>query len=1047
MDSISGSLLRRPLTVIVVVLAIALGALLALKKMPRDVFPPLGIPTIYVAQPYGGMDAAQMESYLTYFYEYHFLYIANIEHVESKTIQGASIMKLQFHPGTDMAAAMAETIAYVNRARAFMPAGAPNPFVTRFDAGSVPVGYLTFATDNPERTMGQMQDEALNKVRPMFATLPGVSAPPPFGGSARTIVINVDPDRLRARGLTPDEVVSAIAKANVISPSGNMNLGDSYPIVPTNAIVGKPAELADVPLRSEAQGAVYVRDVATVADAADIVTSYALVNGRRTVYIPVTKRAEASTLAVVSQVKANLGKFQAALPSDIKVSYEFDQSPVVWHSIEELAKEAGLGAILTGLMVLLFLRDFRSAFIVVINIPLSLLAAAFALWISGQSVNLMTLGGLALAVGILVDEATVAIENIHTRLAAGASPARAAADAIRETAGPRLLAMLCILAMFIPAFFMEGAAGALFKPLALAVGFAMVASYLLSSTLVPVLSIWFLRRHKQETEKEFALAGIYRALLKPLVAIRWLLAPVYLTVTLGFIWLAAPKLGSEIFPRADAGQFALRFRAPAGTKVEKTEELAKSVLAIVDREAGKGNVTLSMGLVGVHAPNYPVNLIHLWNGGPEEGWLAFQLKDGGVSVGELQEKLRAAFAKELPSLRVSFEPADITSRVMSFGSNTPIEVAVGGSDLTVSRGHAEKILAEMRKIPELRDAQIAQELDFPSVKIDVDRERAGQLGVNMQDVTRAMVAATTSSRFTQANFWADPAKGVSYNVQVQIPQTETKTLEDLGNVPVPSSSGTPVLLRNIAKIGKETAVGQYERYNMVRVVSITANYHGIDLGGILTKVRKAVADAGAPPAKTTVDLRGQTTTLDALKSGFTSGLGIAVAVLFFLLAANFQSWRLAFAVTSTVPAVLAGITAVLLVTGTTLNIQSAIGSIMAVGVAVANAILLVTFAERDRRKNGGAAKTASVSGAVSRLRPIMMTSFAMIAGMLPMALNLGGGGAQMAPLGRAVVGGLVLATLATLFILPAFFALLAGKRVKSVSLDPDDAESELHSPI
>ncbi len=1050
MDSISGSLLRRPLTVIVVVLAIALGALLALKKMPRDVFPPLGIPTIYVAQPYGGMDAAQMESYLTYFYEYHFLYIANIEHVESKTIQGASIMKLQFHPGTDMAAAMAETIAYVNRARAFMPAGAPNPFVTRFDAGSVPVGYLTFATDNPERTMGQMQDEALNKVRPMFATLPGVSAPPPFGGSARTIVVNVDPDKLRARGLTPDEVVTAIAKANVISPSGNMNLGDSYPIVPTNAIVGKPAELADVPLRSMADGAVYVRDVATVADGADLVTSYALVNGRRTVYIPVTKRAEASTLAVVSQVRANMDKFQAALPEDIKVSYEFDQSPVVWHSIEELAKEAGLGAILTGLMVLVFLRDFRSAFIVVINIPLSLLAAAFALWVSGQSVNLMTLGGLALAVGILVDEATVAIENIHTRLAAGDSPARAAADAIRETAMPRLLAMLCILAMFIPAFFMEGAAGALFKPLALAVGFAMIASYLLSSTLVPVLAIWFLRHGGMNThasEESFGPAKPYRALLKPIVAGRWLLAPIYLAAAVGFIWLVGPRLGSEIFPRTDAGQFAMRFRAPAGTKVEKTEELAKAVLAIVDREAGKENVTLSMGLVGVHAPNYPVNLIHLWNGGPEEGWLAFQLKEGsGVGVGELQEKLRAAFASELPSLRVSFEPADITSRVMSFGSNTPIEVAIGGSDLAVSRGHAEKILTEMRKIPELRDAQIAQELDFPSVKIDVDRERAGQLGVNMQDVTRAMVAATTSSRFTQANFWGDPTKGVSYNVQVQIPQSETKTLEDLGNVPVPSSGGEPVLLRNIAKISQGSGPGQYERYNMVRFLSITANYHGTDLGSILTQVRKAIADAGAPPPKTTVDLRGQAPTLAALESGFTNGLGIAVAVLFFLLAANFQSWRLAFAVTSTIPAVLVGIIAMLYLTGTTLNIQSAIGSIMAVGVAVANAILLVTFAERERLKNGGDAREGAIRGAASRLRPILMTSFAMIAGMMPMALNLGGGAAQMAPLGRAVVGGLAMATLATLFILPAFFALLAGKRTRSVSLDPDDPDSELHSP-
>ena len=1051
MERISGLLLRRPLTVIVAVLAVVMGSFLALKKMPRDVFPPLGVPTIYVAQPYGGMDAAQMESYLTYFYEYHFLYIANIEHVESKTIQGASIMKLQFHPGTDMAAAMSETIAYVNRARAFMPAGAPNPFVTRFDAGSVPVGYLTFATDNPERTMGQMQDEALNKVRPMFATLPGVSAPPPFGGSARTIVVNIDPDRLRARSLTPDEVVAAIAKANVVSPSGNMSLGDSYPIVPTNAIVSKPAELADVPLRSEAAGAVYVRDVATVADGADLVTSYALVNGRRTVYIPVTKRAEASTLAVVSLVKQNLARFQAALPADIKVSYEFDQSPVVWHSIRELAKEAGLGALLTGLMVLLFLRDLRSALIVVINIPLSLLAAAFALWMSGQSVNLMTLGGLALAVGILVDEASVALENIHTRLATGASPARASADAIRETAMPRLLAMLCILAMFIPAFFMEGAAGALFKPLAFAVGFAMIASYLLSSTLVPVLSIWFLRNRsgpKHTGESVFFLTKPYRVLLAWVLGLRWLLAPVYLAGAAAVIWGFGPRLGSEIFPRSDVGQFALRFRASAGTKVEKTEEIAKAVLAIVNREAGPGKVALSMGLVGVHAPNYPVNLIHLWNGGPEEGWLAFQLRaDSGVSVPRLEERLRAVFAAELPALRVSFEPADITSRVMAFGSNTPIEVAVGGADLQVSRGHAEKILAEMRKIPEIRDAQIAQELDFPAVKIDVDRERAGQLGVNMQDVSRAMVAATTSSRFTQANFWGDPAKGVSYNVQVQIPQGETRSLEDLRNLPLPSSSGEPVLLRNLAKISQGTAVGQFERYNMVRVVSVTANYHGSDLGGTLAKVRKAITDAGKPPPKTTVELRGQAGTLDALKNGFASGLGIAVAVLFFLLAANFQSWRLALTVTSTVPAVLAGIVATLYLTNTTLNIQSAIGSIMAVGVAVANAILLVTFAERERRKNAGDARAGAISGAASRLRPILMTSCAMIAGMLPMALGLGEGGAQMAPLGRAVVGGLGVATIATLTILPVFFRLLAGKRSHSVSLDPDDPESPLYSPI
>ncbi|MFM2171021.1 MAG: Multidrug resistance protein MdtC [Verrucomicrobiota bacterium] len=1040
-------ILRRPISVLVAVAAILCGSYLAIRNMPRDIFPPLGVPTIYVAQPYGGMDASQMESYLTYFYEYHFLYIANLKHVESKTIQGASIMKLEFHPNTDMSAAMAETISYVNRARAFMPAGAPNPFVTRFDAGSVPVGYLTFSTENPNRTLGQMQDEALNKVRPLFATLPGVSAPPPFGGSARTIVVNVDADKLRARGLSPDEVVQTIAKSNVVSPSGNMILGDLYPIVPMNTVVGKPAELADVPIRSAADGAVYVRDVATVTDGSDITTSFALVNGRRTVYLPVTKRSEASTLAVVEQVKSNIPKFQSAVSEDVKVSYEFDQSPVVWSSINSLVKEAGLGAILTGLMVLLFLRDLRSAFIVVVNIPLSLLAASLAMWLTGQTVNLMTLGGLALAVGILVDEATVAVENIHARMARGALVGRASADAIKETALPRLLAMLCILAMFIPAFFMEGAARALFQPLAWAVGFSMIASYLLSSSLVPVLAIWLLRGRKAHEEKPFFLARWYEAWLRPVIAMRWILIPVYLGGSALLVIGIAPRLGTEIFPRANTDQFALRFRATAGTRVEKTEEYAKAVLSLIEREVGKDKIKLTMGLVGVHAANYPVNLIHLWNGGPEEGWLAVQLQRGaGVNVFSLQEKLRDVLKREMPQLRVSFEPSDITTRVMSFGAPTPIEIAVGGADLQVSKAHAEKILTEMRKVPELRDVQIAQETEFPSVKIEVDRERAGLLGVNMQDVARAMVAATTSSRFTQANFWADPSKGVSYNVQVQIPQADTKTLEDLGNIDVASSSGQPVALRHFAKISNATSVSQFERFNMARLISVTANYHATDYGTAMKKVRAAIAAAGAPPPKTSIELRGQAPTMDALEKGFRQGLAIAVLVLFFLLAAYFQSWRMALIAISTVPAVLLGVVVMLWLTGTTLNIQSAIGSIMAIGVALANAILLVTFAERERRANEGDPRMGARLGASSRLRPIMMTSMAMIAGMIPMALGAGEGGEQIAPLGRAVVGGLVFATAATLLLLPACFALFAGKNTDSLSLDPDDETSVHYHP-
>ena len=1040
--------LRHPWTVIVAVVAVVLGAWLGLQRMTRDIFPPLGIPTIYVAQPYGGMDPAQMEGYLTYRYEYHFLYIANIEHVESKSIQGASIMKLQFHPGTDMSQAMSETVAQVNRARAFMPPGTVAPFIMRFDAGSVAVGHLVFSTDDPNITLSQMQDQALNKVRPAFATLPGVSAPPPFGGSSRAIVVNVNPDRMRAYNLSPDDVVQALSKGNPISPSGNMNLDGRYPIVPTNAIVTNIKDLEAVPLKRTSNGAVFVRDVATVSDAADVTTSYALANGKRTVYLPVTKRAEASTLDVVRKVREAIPEFQKLLPDGIKVSFEFDQTPVVIRSIRDLLKEGGLGAILTGLMVLVFLRDLRTAFIVIINIPLSLLASAFGLWLSGENIHLMTLGGMALAVGILVDEATVTVENIHTHLARGKSLARAALDGTVETTLPRLLAMLCILAVFIPAFFMVGAAKALFVPLALAVGFAMAASFFLSSTLVPVLSVWLLPKKQKVHDggERGWVARIYTGLVKSTIAIRWLLVPAYLAGAVLVIVSFGPFLGTEIFPKTDAGQLAVRFRAPSGTQVAITEGIAQSILKTIAREAGGDDrIEMSIGMVGVHNSSFPVNLVHLWNGGPEEGWLAIQLKpNSGIKVEKFKERLREVLSKELPDVRLSFEPQDIVSRVMSFGSPTPIEVAVSGPSIANSKEHAEKLLARLQQIPALRDVQIAQTLDAPTVNVQIDRERAGLLGVTVQNVTQSLVAATTSSRFTVANFWADPSNGVSYNLQVQIPEERTQSIEDLGNVPVSSDQGGTVLLRNLAKIDPGTAVGTYERYNMVRVVSITANYYGVDFGTALKQVNAAIAEVGpAPDGKTKIDLRGQVVPFQQLYSGFSSGLVIAVIVIFLLLCANFQSVRLALVVISTMPAVIAGVVLALFFTGTTINIQSAMGAIMAVGVAVANAILLVTFADRTRLATHGDRRAGAIEGAVSRLRPILMTSFSMLAGMLPLALGMGEGGDQTAPLGRAVVGGLALATVATLLILPAMFALLASRKSTTASLDPDDAESAL----
>jgi multidrug efflux pump subunit AcrB len=1037
--------LRRPLTIMVLIIGILLGALLALKQMPRDIFPTLGIPTIYVAQPYGGMDPAQMEGYLTYYYEYHFLYITGIENVESKSIQGNAIIKLQFYPGTDMSQAMSETVAYVNRARAFMPPGTVPPFIIRFDAGSVPVGNLVFSSET--RSVGEMQDAALNMVRPLFATLPGVSAPPPFGGSARSILVNLKPDRLRAYGLSPDDIVACMTTANLISPSGNMPLHGKYPMVPLNSVVRNIKDLEAVPLRTGVYPAVFLRDVAEVVDGSDIVTAYALVNGRRTVYIPVTKRADASTLSVVSLVKKNLPRFQSAVPAGVKVTYEFDQSPYVTRAIGGLTLEAGLGAALSGLMIFLFLRDWRSAFIVIINIPLSLLSALLALWLTKQSVNIMTLGGLALAVGILVDEATVCVENIHVHLTRGKLLNRAVSDATVETVGPRLLAMLSILAMFTPALLMTGVAKAMFLPLSLAVGFSMVASYLLSSTLVPILSAWLLRGHEAvagspEKEKSFArFQRRYAGLSSRVARLRWMVAFVYLALVAAIVVLIGGHLGTEIFPNVEASQFQVRLRAPTGTHVDGTEALALETLDLIKKEAGPENIQITLGFIGVHAPSYPINLVYLWNGGSEEGVLQVQLKPAApISVEALKERLRKTFAEQMPNVSFSFEPSDILSRVMSLGSPTPIEVAVSGPSPTANREFAEKVKDKLQRLASLRDVQFGQSLDYPTVDVAVDRERAGIMGVKMADVSRSLVAATSSSRFTVPNYWADPNSGVAYQLQVQVPQARMSSLDEAENLPVTYRNGQAVLLRNIARVSEGTTVGQYERYNMQRMITVTANLAGADLGSVSGQVAQAIKELGEPPAKVSVAVRGQVVPLQQMLDGLQTGLILAVVVIFLLLTATFQSLKLSFIVVSTAPAVIAGVALTLWLTGTTLNLQSFMGAIMAIGVAVANAILLVTFAERSRLA-GADSQAAAVEGAQSRLRPILMTSLAMIAGMMPMALGLGEGGQQSAPLGRAVVGGLAAATVATLLVLPSVFALVQARaHRRSGSLDPDDPQ-------
>lgn len=1050
--------LRRPITIMVLTVSLALGALLAVWRMPVDVFPSLNLPVVYVCQPYGGMDPAQMEGLLTNYYEYHFLYVNGIHHVESKNVQGMALMKLVFHPDTNMSQAMAETIGYVNRARAFMPPGTVPPFVMRFDTGSVPVGYLVLSS--PTRSLAEIQDLGLFVVRPMFASLPGVSAPPPFGGSARAIVVNVDPDKLRAYRVSAEQVIQAIAESNTITPSGNVAVDGQYPFVPLNSLVRDIQDLGKIPLQVGSQPAIFVRDVSSISDSMDLTTGYALLDGRRSCYILVTKRAEASTLSVVREVRRALPAMIARLeteahkrdgrPADIAVSFEFDQSPFVTRALAGLAFEGALGALLTGVMVLLFLRDWRSALVVVLNIPLALMGSVVALWLCGHTMNLMTLSGLSLAVGILVDEATVEIENIHTQLGRSATVAHAVRAGNAQTAVPRLLAMLCMLAVFLPSFFMEGAARSLFAPLALAVGFAMVTSYLLSSTLVPVLCVWLLPRSPRERpyDEYGSRSGTWSTHFA--TAIAWLgrsplvLMTAYTLVCVALIAGPGWRLGREVFPTIDTGQFRLRMRAQDGTHFDVTEQRALDALSIIKRELGADEVETSLGYVGTIPASFPINGVYQWSRGPEEAILRIGLRPGSrVRIADAQEKLRAALTTAMPHVRFSFEPADIVNEVMSFGSPTPIEISVKGPTLADGRAYAQKLLDQLLRIEFLRDVQVSQSLDYPTIDVQLDRQRAGASGVTTSDVARSLIAATSSSRFVMPNYWPDPKTGIGYQVQVQVPQPLTRSPMDIETLPVGKHDGTALLLRDVAQVSPGKMPGQYDRYNMKREITLTANLAGAPLGRVAPLVEQAV-DAAALPSDAVVEIRGQIPTFEQMIRSLATGLVLTVIAVFLLLAANFQSLALPLVAVSSTPAAIAGSATALWITGTTVNLQSFVGTIMAVGVAMANSILLVSFAEQKRHE-GLDSRSASQQAAMSRSRPILMTTCAMVAGMLPMALGLGQGGDQVAPLGRAVVGGLIASTLATLLVLPGIFSLArASSAIANSSLDPEDPRSRYH---
>lgn len=1081
--------LRKPITILVMVAALFFFGVKAVRSIKIDIFPKLDIPVIYLSHPFGGYTPLQMEGFFAKPYINIFLFINGVKSIETKNIQGLTLMKINFYPGTNMAQAAAEVSAFSNRIQAAFPPGSNPPFIIRFDASTLPVGQLVLRSAT--RSNNELLDLANVYVRSTFTSIPGVVSSPPFGGNARTIVIKADPELLRTHKLTPDQVVEAIRVNNQTSPSGNVRVGDKNYITPVNTGIVDVKDFENIPLFKGDVPNLYLRDVATVEDGADRTSGYALVNGKRSVYLSIAKSADASTWEVVQNLKRSIPRIQSQLPEDVELSYEFDQSVYVMNAVKSLLSEGGIGAILTGLMVVLFLGDLRGALIVILTIPTSIISSILFLSLFGQTINIMTLSGLALAVGILVDESTVTIENIHQHLDMGKPKALAIWHACKEIAFPKLLILFCILAVFAPAFTMGGIPGSLFLPLALAIGFSMVFSYLLAQTFVPVMANWVMKgKHHKKADgtnmtdaEELSASGLssdtevstwdqkalamerkehnpdsklsrfervrnrYLRFIQRIMPYRKIIVSSYLVIVSLVSVYMLTSIGRDVLPKVNGSQFQLRMRAADGTRIERTEALTIKLENVIKDVAGKENVAITSSYVGMHPQLFSTSSLFLFMAGPHEAVLQVALKEGyNTNLDALKDKIRQKAEEMLPGVKLSFETIELTDKILGQGSPTPIEVRFSGRNKKDNEEYARKIIPLLQQIPYLRDVQIGQSTSYPAININVDRARAAQLGVDMSDVARSVTPSTSSSRYTDKNIWTDTRAGYSYGVQVEIPENKMADQNDIGEIPLLKNSSRPVL-SDVADIRTGVTYGETDNLGAMPTLTVTANLNNKDLGTAARDVQEAISKLGKLPRGLTAELIGLSQTLTDTLNSLENGLVVAIVVIFLMLAANFQSFKVSGIVLSTVPAVILGSLALLLAAGSTLNLQSYMGIIMSVGVSISNAVLLITNAEEIRRHNGNAILSAC-EGAALRMRPILMTALAMVAGMIPMASGMGEAGDQSSPLGRAVIGGLIASTFAALFILPLAFAWGQGKSgTQSVSLDPEDEESIHYIPV
>src|SRR4051794_2105219 len=1050
--------LRRPYTFIVMALLIVMLGVASIRRTPTDIFPNIDIPVVSVVWTYSGLSTEEMERQITTFSEFSTSFaVSNIKRIESQTLNGVAVIKIYFQPDVDIASATAQVTGVAQTILRRMPPGTTPPFIVRYNAGSVPILQMSLSSDR--HSEAELYDYGIYRMRQQLAVVQGTTFPLPYGGTSRQVSVDLDPEKLRAYGVAPQDVNVAINAQNLILPTGTAKIGTQEYVVSLNSSPDAAEMLNDVPLKVVNGKTIFIRDVATVHDGFAVQTQIVRENGRRGVMLTVLKNGNSSTLEIANQVRSMLPEIRRAMPEGMKLELLSDQSRFVSASIKGVLVEGAIAASLTGLLILLFLGSWRSTLIVTISIPLSILVAIVALAALGQTLNIMTLGGLALAVGILVDDATVEIENIHRNLAMGKPLKTAILDGAHQIAVPAFVASTAISVVFLSVLFLQGAARYLFVGMAMAVGFSVMASYFLSRTVIPTLVMYLLKDEAHPDSPGRETVGVFTrfhlGFERRFEAFRdgyvrgldWALhhrGTVFATfgVAVAAAALLVPHVGRDFFPKVDAGQIRMHVIAPAGTRIEETEKQFSAVAAAVHQiipDNEREGVTDIIGVPdGINLAVTDSNIIS-----SADGEMLISLnEDHKTGTAEYVRRLRAELPARFPKLRFYFESADIVTQILNFGVPAPVDIQVTGVNTAATYAAAQTIRDQLRQVPGAVDVRVHQVLNAPQLHVEVDPQRTIEAGLTQRDVANNVLVATANSFSVLPNYWVDPATGLKYAVSVETPKRLISDVQDLQNLNLPTRSGTSqLLLSDAATIERRVTPVVANHNNIQPTFNVRAAVQGTDLGSVGPAIDRIVnAERAKLPPGATIGVRGQVQSMNSAFGNLALGIVFAAVLVYLLMVVNFQSWTDPFIILTALGGALVGIVWMLYVTRTTFSVPSLMGAIMAVGVATANSILMVTFANSRRHEAGDDALHAALAAGYTRLRPVIMTALAMILGMLPMSLGLGEGGEQNAPLGRAVIGGLLVATVATLFFVPVVYTLLRKNAPRPLHDDELDDE-------